>query len=209
MTEPAYPLTSLEDDGHDWPVQGEWTYRDFLRLPEDGQRHEVLQGVLYVTPAPAYAHQFAIWRLGYYLSHRILEGNLGVLLTSPFDVRLPNRLADPVEPDLVFFRAGNEPRTEDKNFVGVPDLVIEVLSPGTRRVDEKVKLSIYREAGIPEYWLVDPKVRRVLIFRLSEDRGRYVEWARGRDGDVVSSTVLSGLRLEVSNIFPAVPAPRA
>ncbi len=187
---------------HVWPAQGEWTYEDYLRLPEDGQRYEVLRGVLHVTPAPIYVHQFSVIRLGYYLTHRILEGDLGVLLTAPFDIRLPGRLADPVEPDLVFFRKGNEPQVEDKNFSGVPDLVIEVLSPGTRKVDERIKMPIYREAGIPEYWLVNPKARTVLIYRLSEDGARYVEWARGGEGDVVGSAVLSGLRLAVSAIFP-------
>jgi Uma2 family endonuclease len=202
MAEPAYPLISLENDGHDWPAQGEWTYEDYLRLPEDGQRYEVLQGVLYVTPAPIYDHQYAVIRLGYYLTHLILENDLGVLLTAPFDIRLPRKLADPVEPDLVFFRKGNEPHAGDKNFAGVPDLIIEVLSPGTRRVDERIKMSIYREAGIPEYWLVDPKTRTVLIHRLSEDGEHYVEWARGGERNVVGSTVLSGLRLAVSEIFP-------
>jgi Uma2 family endonuclease len=202
MAEPAYPLALLENDGQTWPAQGEWTYEDYLRLPEGGQRYEVLRGVLHVTPAPAYGHQFSIWRLSVELSRPILEQDLGVLLMAPFDIRLPNRLADPVEPDLVFFRKGNEPQADDKDFTGVPDLVIEVLSPGTRKVDERIKTSIYREAGIPEYWLVNPKTRTVLIYRLSEDGARYVEWARGGEGDVVGSTVLPALRLAVSAIFP-------
>ena len=202
MAEPAYPLSFLEEDGHTWPAQGEWTYEDYLRLPEDGRRYEVLQGVLHMTPAPIYDHQFSVIRLGYYLTHLILEGDLGILLTAPFDIRLPRKLADPVEPDLVFFRKGNEPKPGDKSFEGIPDLVIEVLSPGTRRVDERIKMSIYREAGIPEYWLVDPKARRVVIYRLSDEGERYVEWARGGEGDAVGSKALPGLRLAVSGIFP-------
>ena len=147
MAEPAYPLALLENDGQTWPAQGEWTYEDYLRLPEGGQRYEVLRGVLHVTPVPAYGHQFSIWRLSVELSRPILEQDLGVLLMAPFDIRLPNRLADPVEPDLVFFRKGNEPQADDKDFTGVPDLVIEVLSPGTRKVDERIKMPIYREAA--------------------------------------------------------------
>lgn len=202
MGEPAYPLDFLESDDHGWPVQGEWTYEDYLRLPEDGRHYEVLRGVLYVTPSPIYDHQFAVIRLGYFLTDFILKNDLGVLLPAPFDVRLPRRLADPVEPDLLFFRKGNEPRTGDKSFAGAPDLVIEVLSPGTRQRDEQVKMSIYQEAGIPEYWLVDPKARTIMIHRLSEDGRRYLEWARGGEGDVVGSTVLAGLRLAVREIFP-------
>jgi len=106
-----------------------------------------------------------------------------------------------VEPDLIFFRRGNEPQSGDKLFTGVPDLVIEVLSPKTRRVDQGTKLEIYQEAGIPEYWLVDPLSRTVVIYRLGEKRV-YEEWARVGEGKTVTSAVLPGLRLAVSKIFP-------
>jgi Uma2 family endonuclease len=107
-----------------------------------------------------------------------------------------------VEPDLIFFRKGNEPKSGDRNFKGVPDLLIEVIGQETRHVDEQVKMSIYGEAGIPEYWLVDPKAHTIVIYRLSEDGRRYVEWARGGEGDVVGSVALTGLQLAVSQIFP-------
>jgi Uma2 family endonuclease len=201
MAEPAYPLRFRVNDGKNWPAQGAWTYEDYLRLPADGRRYEVLRGALYVTPAPIYDHQFSVIRLGYYLTHLILEKDLGVLLTAPFDIRLPHQLADPVEPDLVFFRKGNGPRSGDKSFTGVPDLVIEVLSPGTHKTDARIKLAIYRQAGIPEYWLVNPKTRRILIHRLSPE-GEYVEWAHSGEGEVVSSETLPGLSLAVSSIFP-------
>ena len=109
--------------------------------------------------------------------------------------------ADPVEPDLIFFRKGNEPRSGDKLFAGVPNLVIEVLSPKSRRVDQGTKLEIYQEAGIREYWLVDPLARTVVIYRLGE-KGAYEEWARASEGKTVSSAELPGLRLVVSKIFP-------
>lgn len=201
MAEPAYPLAFLErDDGESWPAQGDWTYRDYLRLPVDGQRYEILRGVLYVTPSPIFDHQFSVGRLHYYLEGLALEDDLGIFLLAPFDIRLPRRLADPVEPDIVFFRKGSEPQAGDKYFKGVPDLVIEVLSPGTRKVDQQVKFEVYQEAGVPEYWLVDPKARTVLVYCLG-DEGKYVELSRGGDGEEVTSAVLPGLRLEVSKIF--------
>ncbi|HEV7506160.1 MAG TPA: Uma2 family endonuclease [Thermoanaerobaculia bacterium] len=200
MNEPAYPLTP-SDDRDLWPGPGHWTFEDYLRLPDDGQRYEVLRGKLYVTPAPAYDHQFPVTKLTSFLDVFVTKRDLGVLLVAPFDVRLPERLADPVEPDLVFFRKGNEPQSGDKYFEGVPDLVIEVLSPKSRRVDHGTKMEIYREAGIPEYWLVDPLARAVLIYRLDEGRV-YVEWARARESQTVTSAVLPGLKLTVSSIFP-------
>lgn len=202
MTEPAYPWNApANDDGQLWPGPGHWTFEDYLRLPDDGQRYEVLRGNLYVTPAPAYDHQFSVSRLNLFLGGLALAQDLGVVLVAPFDVRLPQRLADPVEPDLVFFRKGNEPQSGDKQFTGVPDLVVEVLSPRTRRTDQGTKLAIYQEAGIPEYWLVDPLSRTVVIYRLDEARV-YEEWARAGEGKTVSSEVLPGLRVVVSKVFP-------
>jgi Uma2 family endonuclease len=201
MNQPAYPLTPVKDDDQAWPVQGQWTFEDYLRLPDDGKRYEVLRGELYVTPAPAYDHQFPVTKLTSFLDVFVTDQDLGVLLVAPFDVRLPERLADPVEPDLVFFRKGNEPQPGDKYFEGVPDLVIEVLSPKTRRADQRTKLQIYRDAGIPEYWLVDPLSRTVLIYRLDEE-SEYVKWASAREGESITSVVLPGLTLAVAAIFP-------
>ena len=201
MNEPAYPLTP-SDEGDLWPSPGHWTFEDYLRLPDDGQRYEVLRGSLYVTPAPAFDHQFAVSRLNLFLGGVALRRKLGVVLVAPFDVRLPRRLADPVEPDLIFFRKGNEPQSGDKLFTGVPDLIIEVTSPKTRRVDRGTKMEIYQESGIQEYWIVDPLSRTVEIYRLSE-AGSYTEWARAGEGKSVTSTMLPGLQLFVSKIFPS------
>src|SRR4051794_32275062 len=121
MTEPAYPLASPQrSTAQGWPAQGEWTYADYLRLPDDGRRYEVIRGILYVSPAPRFEHQFAVSRLCWLLTSTVIENDLGLILVAPFDIRLPQRIADPVQPDVLFFRKGNEPRTGDKNFSGVP-----------------------------------------------------------------------------------------
>jgi Uma2 family endonuclease len=201
MAEPVSPLALPETaSGRSWPAQGRWTYEDYLRLPEDGRRYEVLRGVLYVTPAPLFEHQFSVGRLYLHLERVALEKDLGIFLLAPFDIRLPRRLADPVEPDLVFFRKGNAPQEGDKSFRGVPDLVIEVLSPGTRRIDQRIKREVYQEAGIPEFWMVDPKARTLVVLRL-DDAGVYAEISRDGEEGVVTSATLPGLRLKVSDIF--------
>jgi Uma2 family endonuclease len=206
MSEPAYPLSLPEEhDGKTWPAQGEWTYEDYLRIPrrpDDGRRFEVIRGVLYVTATPTWPHQYAVGELYFRLRQFIGDRDLGLVLLSPFDIRLPERIADPVEPDLIFFRKGNEPRGEDSYFQGVPDLVIEVLSPRTRRRDRTTKLEAYRDAGIPEYWLVNPKARTVVVYGLSEDRARYAVLAQGGHGENVGSAVLPGLKVEVGELFP-------
>jgi Uma2 family endonuclease len=203
MAEPAYPLTFPEtQDGRPWPAQGEWTYEDYLRLPDDGNRYEVIRGFLYAMPAPGYDHQFSVVRLARFFDVFVAANDLGVVLVAPFDVLLPRGLGDPVEPDVLFIPRQNQPRSGARNFAGVPALVVEVLSPSTRRVDQRVKFDAYREAGIPEYWLVDSLARTVVVYRLSEDGTRYDELCRGGVGDTVSSAVLPGLRIEVSELFP-------
>ena len=198
MSGPALPLASLED-GQGWPAQGEWTYEDYLRLPDDGQRYEVIRGVLYVAPSPNYDHQLAHWRLSHALSNHIVEHNLGVLLSAPFDVILPEGIATPVEPDLLFIKEENRPRRGDKNFQGVPDLLVEILSPSTRSYDRKTKLAAYRDAGVPELWLVDPQTLSVVIYGRKD--GQFSELERGGEGNEVGSVVLPGFRVKVGELF--------
>jgi Uma2 family endonuclease len=132
----------------------------------------------------------------------VRKHRLGVVLGVPFDIRLPKQIGDPVEPDLVFFRRGNQPRPGDPYFQGVPDLIVEVLSPSTRHRDRGIKLEAYRDAGVPEYWLVDSKARTVVVQVLSEDRSRYTELCHGGVGETVTSAVLPGLQVEVEDLFP-------
>lgn len=198
MAEPALPLASLED-GQGWPAQGKWTYEDYLRLPDDGQRYEVIRGVLYVAPAPNYDHQLAHSQLFRALSNHIVENHLGVLLSAPFDVILPEGIATPVEPDLLFIKEENRPRRGDKNFQGVPDLLVEILSPSTRTYDRKTKLAAYRDAGVPELWLLDPQTFSVVIYGWKD--GEFTELERGGEEDEVGSVVLPGFRVQVGQLF--------
>lgn len=190
-------------DGHTWPAQGAWTYEDYVRLPDDGKRYEVIRGVLYVSPAPVLLHEYCRNELREIMGRFVREKRLGFLLASPLDVRLPRRIGDPVQPDLVYIPMAKQPRWEvDPSFDGAPDLVVEILSPSTARLDRKIKHLAYREAGIPEYWIVDPRARTIEVFGLSEDGARYVELCRGGERDLVRSKVLSGLEVPVGEIFP-------
>jgi Uma2 family endonuclease len=204
MAEPARsPALPAALDGHAWPVQGDWTYEDYLRLPDDGNRYEVIRGNLYVTAVPYLLHQYVISQLLLSVGHFVREKQLGVLLTAPLDVRLPQRIGDPVQPDFVFLRTGNQPRWEtDQIFDGAPDIAIEVLSRITARRDRTIKKDAYRDAGIREYWLVDSWKRTVEIYSLSSDGRRYDELSRGGEGETVRSALLSGLEVRVGALFP-------
>ncbi len=198
MAQPAYKFPE-EKDGPSWPAQGEWTYQDYLRLPEDGNRFEVIRGVLYVSAAPTYKHQSVVGELMLTLGHFVRKRGLGKPLTAPFDVKLPFGIASPVQPDLIVLRTGNLPNWEVKNFEGVPDLVAEVLSPRTRRRDRTVKLRAYQDAAVPELWLVDPDERTVEVYVLK--RGQYAHLVHGREGDEVWSSLFPDFRLKVADLF--------
>ena len=198
MAQPAYKFPE-EKDGPGWPAQGEWTYQDYLRLPEDGNRYEVIRGVLYVSPAPLPEHQYTALEFTVCLRSFVREQDLGIVYTAPLDVVLPAGIANPVQPDVMFFRKGNEPR-RGTVFEGVPDLIAEALSPGTSRRDRTIKLEAYRDAGVPEYWLLDPDARAIVVYVLEKGRG-YVERVRGGMGDELGSSVLPGFRVKVADLF--------
>ncbi len=200
MAEPAYPL-ALPEDGRSWPAPGEWTYEDYLRLPEDGRRYEVIRGSLYVAAAPSLLHQFVAGELFSSVRDFVKKHALGFVL-NPIEIHLPGGITSPVQPDLVFLSRNKRFRWSDTSFHGVPDLVAEVLSPRTRRFDQKTKLAAYRDAGVPEYWLIDPLAETFLVYVLSEDRRQYLELCRGGLEDTLRSAVLAGFRLKLGDLFP-------
>ncbi|HEV2854752.1 MAG TPA: Uma2 family endonuclease [Thermoanaerobaculia bacterium] len=198
MPQPAYKFPPKKD-GPNWPAQGEWTYKDYLRLPEDGNRYEVIWGSLYVSATPFPEHQYSVGKLIRFFDVFVSDSGLGTVLPAPLDILLPKGIASPIQPDLAVFRKGNEP-APDQAFEGVPDLVVEVLSPRTRRRDKKLKFIAYEEAGVPEYWLVDPDARTVEVYMWEKGKG-YIEFIRGGLGDEVWSSALPGLRVKVTDLF--------
>ncbi len=200
MAEPAYALPEPAQESC-WPAPGQWTWEDYLRLPDDGQRYEIIEGALYVSPAPTFDHQFSLFELAFLMARFVKAHDLGLILVAPFDVRLPG-VADPVEPDLLFFRTGNQPQAGDKYFEGVPDLIVEILSPGTRRIDQHIKFGAYEKAGVPEYWLVDPKSRSITVYHFSTQRREYDELGRFGSGETVRSRLLEDFEVTVAALFP-------
>ena len=182
-----------------WPAQGEWTYEDYKRLPEDGRRYEIIEGVLYVTAAPNFDHQYTVTRLLVHLDNLVTRRSLGIVLVAPFEVHLPD-VARPVQPDVLFIDAERAPRPGAADFTGAPDLIIEVLSQSTARTDRLVKFGAYERAGVREYWLVDPRTHSVEVYSLSED-GTYDMTGQYTPGETVASIVLSDLALPVDDLF--------
>ncbi|RME48667.1 MAG: Uma2 family endonuclease [Caldilineae bacterium] len=186
-----------------WPAQGHWTYDDYLRLPDDGRRYEIIEGVLYMVNAPSFEHQFAVAEIFGELRNFVKKNRLGVVLTAPFEVHL-SETTRPVQPDVLFIRAENHPQPDAPFFEGAPDLVVEVLSPATTRTDRFIKFNAYEKAGIPEYWIVNPKTRSVEVFTLSEG-GEYALKGEYTADETVESEVLAGLKIPADSLF-APPA---
>ena len=129
------------------------TYQDYCRIPEDGQRHEILDGEHYVNPAPTPRHQTALGRLYVQLYHAVEERGLGLVYVSPIDVQLSD--VDILQPDIVVILGEKRWIVTTTRIKGTPDLVVEVLSPSTEKHDRIRKKERFARAGIPEYWIVD------------------------------------------------------
>jgi Uma2 family endonuclease len=181
-----------------WPAQGQWTYEDYLRLPDDGNRYEIIEGVLYVTNAPNYDHQFTVIEIAYWVKQFVTENNFGVVLTAPFEVHL-SPTTRPVQPDVLFIKADRQPASGAKFFEGLPDLIVEVLSPASIRTDRQIKLNIYEQAGVAEYWLADPKTRSVEVYTLWH--GEYALLGQYTGAETVESKLLAGLAISVKTLF--------
>jgi Uma2 family endonuclease len=176
------------------------TYDDFLLFPDDGQRHELIDGEHFVTPSPASVHQRIVGNIHFRIRLFLEAHSIGEVFLAPFDVVFGEH--DVVEPDLLYISASRREEILTKLHVrGVPDLVIEVGSPGTRKRDETVKRRLYERSGVREYWVVDPKLEVVRVYRLNGNSyGRPIELIR-EAGDVLASEVIEGFELPLADVF--------
>lgn len=175
------------------------TYEDYVLIPEDGQRHEILDGEHYVTPSPFTSHQRVSSRLHSSLGPFIIERDLGILLAAPMDVVLsPHDIA---QPDLLFISNARMGILTEKNVQGAPDLVVEILSGSTRRRDERLKYERYERLGVQEYWLVDPDHRTIRIFRRGNGGFQPAALLSAEAGDLVTTPLLPGLAVPLDRLF--------
>ncbi|MGH7232819.1 MAG: Uma2 family endonuclease [Nitrospiraceae bacterium] len=144
------------------------TYQDYLLLPEDGKRYEIIEGDLYMTPAPTTRHQIIVARLSHVLMTYLESHQIGTVLTAPCDVVLSD--TDIFQPDLLLVLNEGSARITEKNIQGPPDLIIEILSPGTAARDQELKRKRYEHFAVGEYWLIDPDRNTMEVLRLEEDR---------------------------------------
>jgi Uma2 family endonuclease len=184
------------------PLQGAWRYEDYIRLPDNGMRYEVIEGDLYMSPAPRSIHQRVMARLYGYLWEYLKHRPVGEAFFAPIDVILPD-LATPVQPDLLFIANERLDIIKDKFVDGAPDLIIEVLSPGNPALDRRTKFRVYAQAGVREYWIIDPDGCTVEINVL---RGQaYAPLGNFSPGEQTRSEVLADFSVAVSEICSTQP----
>ena len=182
------------------PAGGVWTYEDYALLPDDGKRYEVIRGELYMSAAPRPLHQRVITRLSYFLEGFLENSDIGIAFVAPIDVILPDKIGDPVQPDIVVMRRESLHIIDELNIQGAPDLVVEVLSPSNPVHDRKLKYDLYAEAGVQEYWIIDPHNRSVEIHVLQE--GNYEPLGKWGEGETARSVVLKDFSVPVDEIIP-------
>lgn len=181
------------------PAQGEWSEEDYLWLSKRTNRLvEFSNGCIEVLPMPTPKHQKLVLFLYRVLFAFIQARHLGTLLVAPLRVYLwPGKWR---EPDLVFLLAAHQDREGEQGFMGA-DLVVEVVSPDDPERDRVTKRTEYAQAGIPEYWIVDPHTETITVLRL--EASAYVEHGVFTREQTATSVLLAGLAVDVGAVFDA------
>jgi len=177
------------------------TYDDLESIPRehDSDRHELIDGELVVTPSSIPAHQIISANIEYALMHHVREHGLGIVIDAPIDIRLtPGNV---LVPDIIFIAQHRLHIIGPKTIDAAPDLVVEILSPGTRRRDLDTKRALYARFGVQEYWIVDPDARTLSVLALASDK---FELVQAGEGDAIASRVLPGLTLALNDVFAGV-----
>jgi Uma2 family endonuclease len=182
------------------PKQGDWTVADYMRLENPpGFRYELIEGDLLISPSPSFWHQSAVMILSELMSVHIRKNKLGVVLPYLFDVNLIDGDETAVQPDLLFVRQDRRSIIKNNHIEGAPDLVVEAISPKREAVDREKKFRKYAEAGVGEYWILDPVAETIEVWvRRGES---LVQTGRFGTGMQSPSEVIAGFSVPVDEVF--------
>lgn len=179
-----------------WPAQGEWTETEYFNLPDTNRIIELSEGEIYLMAPPSFTHQNVLDNLYSLLKTFVRKHKLGRTAFAPVAVRLwPGKIR---EPDILFYANAHLDRIGEM-VSGPPDLVMEILSPGTRQTDRQEKYEEYAQAGIVEYWMVDPEEETIEVFVLAE--GAYRLLVKAAAGEKAWSALLAGFEVLAEEVF--------
>lgn len=178
----------------------QYTYADYLKW-EFSDRVELIKGFIKkMSPAPKRIHQDYSRNLTFAILEKI-KNKPCKLYTAPFDVRLPipskKKNSTVVQPDICI--VCDKSKLDEAGCNGAPDLIVEILSPGNSKHDVDTKFSLYEEAGVKEYWLVEPVEKMVLVYSLQD--GKYIGLKPFTDGEIINSPLFTEISIAVSDIF--------
>lgn len=189
----------------DLNINNNYSYADYLKW-NFKERVELIKGKLFkMSPAPNRIHQGLSGYLFYLLYDR-LKGNPCKVYSAPFDVRLPGKSKEDkdvftvLQPDLCVIC--DQSKLDPRGCIGAPDIVVEILSPSNNVVELKNKYDVYEQAGVTEYWVVSPQDKTFLVYTLRD--GKYTASRLMVAGDVVTSSVLDGLSIDLADMFDSV-----
>ncbi|OLN33165.1 Uma2 family endonuclease [Desulfosporosinus metallidurans] len=179
-----------------------YTYADYLEFPDD-ERWEIIDGVPHMQSAPTWQHQTILLELATQLRNYLSDKECRAFI-SPFDLRLPKIDEDDehativIQPDILVIC--DKSKLKGTGYCGTPELVIEILSPPTERIDRLTKFWAYEKAGVKEYWIVAPDTKIVSIFTL-QDNNRYGRPELYTDADSVEVSIFPDLAIDLSTVF--------
>ena len=174
-----------------------YTYEDYVLLPDDGNRYEIIEGELFMSPAPKVKHQRVSRILEFKLVTYVEQHRSGEVFDAPCDVVFTKQ--DTVQPDIIFIANSNKTIITEDNIQGAPDLLIEILSKSTAYNDLVSKKDLYEKFGVKEYWIVDPMKEWIEIYLLTE--GKYQLHQRTEKSGIITSAILASFEIKLEDIF--------
>lgn len=181
--------------------RGFLTYRDLWHTPEDGNRYEIINGEVYVTPPPLIVHQVVIRNLARILDRHVSENDLGEIFFAPVGVVLEKPSG--VEPDVIFVAKARRAIIQEKAVFGAPDLVVEVQSSSTAARDRGMKKDLYARTGVQHYWLLDPRKQTLQALRLA--KGTYAVEAERTGTSLFRPSLFPGLATRLAEVWASKP----
>jgi Uma2 family endonuclease len=176
------------------------TERDYYNLPE-GSRYQLIEGDLYMAPAPNLYHQTVLGNLSFALRSYLEQNRIGILFQAPTDVFFSRESI--WQPDLFVVLNARRHILKSKRCEGAPEFIAEILSPGSQDLDLHTKKAVYAREGVTEYWVLDPETKEVLIHRFEENANDPI--VRLRSPEKATSSLFPGLSMDLDKLFrPAI-----
>jgi Uma2 family endonuclease len=173
------------------------TVRDYRELPEGPPYYQLIEGDLYMAPSPDRFHQDILGNLHFILRSHLEKCPLGSIHIAPSDVQLTD--LNIFQPDLYYVSRSRKTVLTDQGVRGAPDLIVEILSPKTAKLDRGVKREIYARSGVEEMWIVDPATKKISVYRFAERID--TPFATYGIRQKFESPLFPGLKIDLARVF--------